>query len=397
MPGSVGRLLVIVLDSVGIGEAPDADEYGDRGANTLGHVLETQKPHLPELIALGMEHCRGVDLTPGGGPPHGCFGKAMPASPGKDSITGHWELAGVILEKGFRTFPDGFPREMLEKVEKGTGLSFLGNKAASGTEIIKELGQQHQETRQPIAYTSADPVFQIAAHEEILPIEELYQACEITLGIVKDYGISRVIARPFLGAFPEYWRTERRRDYSVLPPYPTVLDLVLEKDHQVISIGKVSQLFGGRGFSRSITTKSNRSGIDTTIEVLGEVSSGLIFVNLIDFDMVFGHRRDPSGFARALEEFDHHLPAITERLCEGDLLIITADHGNDPTYKGTDHTRENVPLLTYSPGAARGVDLGTRQTFADVAATLARYFGVAWAGAGRSFLEEIGLSVPSDD
>lgn len=378
---------LIVLDSVGIGQLPDADDYGDGGADTLGHLCELVQPRLPNLASLGLGWIRPLHCIEAPDTLEGSYGKMAEVSPGKDSTTGHWELAGLQITEAFRTFPFGFPPDLIRELEQRTGCAIIGNKAASGTAIIKELGREHEQTGSLIVYTSADPVLQIAAHEEIIPLPRLYEICRIAFDLSAPLGISRVIARPFIGRYPDYVRTANRRDFTVLPPGPTVLDVLAEARVPVTGIGKVGQMFSNRGIYQSFSTHDNDEGLDILVRTLESRAGGLIFVNLLDFDTHFGHRRDPEGYAKALSGLDSRLPSVLQLLGDEDLLIITADHGNDPTFKGSDHTREFVPLLVSGPSFAKGHNLGTRESFADVAASVAEFFEVAWTGAGTSFLD----------
>ncbi|TCW41251.1 phosphopentomutase [Laceyella sacchari] len=387
------RVSLIVLDSVGIGELPDAAEYNDAGAHTLGHIAEFKNGlHMPNMQNMGLgniEPIRGIEAV---AEPLAYFGKMSELSKGKDTTTGHWEFMGVYTDKPFKTYPDGFPRELIQAFEERTGRKVLGNKPASGTVIIDELGEEHMRTGGLIVYTSADSVFQIAAHEEVVPLEELYRCCEIARELTLDerFSVVRVIARPFIGSPGQFTRTANRRDYSVKPPHPTVLNALKEAGRDVIAIGKISDIYAGEGVTRAIHTKSNMDGVDQLLNVMKEPFNGLAFVNLVDFDAKFGHRRDPAGYAQALEEFDARLPEVLDALGEEDLLIITADHGNDPTHHGTDHTREYTPLLVYSKSLPQvGKSLGVRGTFADIGATLAENFEVQLPTIGKSFLNEL--------
>lgn len=380
------RVTIIVLDSVGAGELPDADRYGDAGSHTLAHTAAAVGGlHLPHLEELGLgciTPVQGVACVPR---PRAAYGKMAERSAGKDTTTGHWEIAGLILEHAFPTYPEGFPPEVIAAFSRRIGRPVLGNKPASGTVIIEELGAEHLRTGFPIVYTSADSVFQIAAHEEIISVEELYRYCRIAREIlVGEHGVARVIARPFTGRPGAFHRTERRRDFSLPPPAPTVLDRIKEKGREVYGIGKIEDIFAGRGLTRAIHTTGNLDGIQATCRALEEEFVGLIFTNLVDYDMLYGHRNDPAGYARALEEFDRHLPEIMQRVGRDEVLIITADHGCDPTTPSTDHSREYVPLLVYGEKAGLpAVNLGIRSTFAGVAATLAGWFGLDWTGPGR--------------
>ncbi len=384
------RAVFIVLDSVGIGELPDAADFGDEGAHTLGHIAETVEGFdVPNLRRLGLGNVEGCPQLPGVESPQGNFGRMAEVSQGKDTATGHWEFAGCILDEPFKTFmEDGFPQQWIDEFIEKTGCGgVLGNKAASGTVIIKELGKEHERTGWPIVYTSADPVFQIAAHQDVVGFETLYEWCEIAYDLVIPRGLSRVIARPFVGEWPEYTRTHHRKDYALPPPKETVLDRLHEEGVYVTGVGKIGNIYAHRGMSDEIHTKDNDDGVRVTLECIGD-REGLIFTNLVDFDAKYGHRRNPQGYAEALERFDEQLPEIMSALDDGDLLIISADHGNDPTYRGTDHTREYVPLLTLRKGGTIGRDLGTRRSFADIGATIAEFFDVHWP-IGDSFLGEV--------
>jgi phosphopentomutase len=387
----VERIILIVLDSVGVGALPDAPEYGDAGANTLAHVAEAVGGlALPNLEALGLGHIgefRGVRRT---SHPDGCFGRMAELSKGKDTTTGHWELAGLVSNVAFPTYPQGFPKEIIEAFEQVIGRKVLGNRPASGTEIIKELGEEHLRTGSPIVYTSADSVFQIAAHERVIPVEELYRMCRVARALLKaPHRVGRVIARPFIGEPGTFVRTEGRRDFSVEPTGPTLLDELRTAGQPVIGIGKIEDLFAGRGLSRAIHTSNNATSLDATMRTLSAVPRGLIFANLVDFDTLYGHRNDAAGYAKALEAFDARVPDLLGSLHPNDMLMLTADHGNDPTTPGTDHTREYVPLLAYGPRLARGVDLGTRRTFADVGQTIADALRAKCLAWGDSFLNAL--------
>jgi phosphopentomutase len=386
-----GRICLMVLDSAGIGEMPDAAEWGDAGADTLGHIMESRKVELPNLQQLGLGNIRPLNGLPPVDRPTGSYGKCTLKSNGKDTTTGHWEMAGIILKQAFPTFPHGFPPHIIDSfVEKAKVPGVLGNIPASGTEIIVRLGEEHVRTGKPIVYTSADSVFQIAAHEEIIPLDRLYDICETARAILKgDDEVARVIARPFLGNnASDFKRTENRHDYAIPPPSDNLLPLLAQAGHDVVCIGKIASIYDSMGVSQDLTAKNNDQTIDQTINALGGDSRGLIFSNLVDFDMLYGHRRDTEGYARALEHFDKRLPGIIEAMRGDDLLIMTADHGNDPTKDGSDHTREFVPLLVYGASARGGVDLGTRQSLSDIGQTIAENFGARIAD-GVSFLRDI--------
>ncbi len=387
----IQRVILIVLDGVGVGELPDAAEYGDVGSNTLAHVAEAVGGlALPNLEALGLGHIGHFAGIRTMGQPDGCFGRMGQLSKGKDSTAGHWEMAGILLEEPFPTYPRGFPKEMLDLFEQASGRQGLGNRAASGTEIIQELGEEHMRTGAPIVYTSTDSVFQIAAHERVVPVEELYRICRATRKLLKPpHQVARVIARPFIGEPGLFVRTERRRDFSVEPPSPTLLDILKSSGQLIVGIGKIEDLFNGRGLTRSIHTGNNDVGLDETVRLLKTMPRGLIFVNLVDFDTLYGHRNNAPGYAKALQEFDARLPALLDAARPGDLLCVTADHGNDPTTPGTDHSREYVPLLLFGPRLAQGVNLGTRRTFADLGQTVAEALGAPRLDCGESFLDAL--------
>ncbi|MEY4071529.1 MAG: hypothetical protein RL721_2143 [Candidatus Eisenbacteria bacterium] len=385
------RVFLIVLDGVGMGELPDADRYGDRGANTLLHVAEhVGGLRVPVMERLGLGHLLPM---PGVRPvltPTAARARLAERSAGKDSTTGHWEMMGLELDQPFPTYPDGFPRDLLDEWSERVGRGWIGNVAASGTEIVDRLGAEHQGTGRFIVYTSADSVFQVAAHEDTVPIESLYEACRTARTMLTGrHAVGRVIARPFEGAPGAYRRTSRRRDFSLAPHAPTVLDALVEAGQRVVTVGKVDDLFAGRGISDAIHTKDNEEGEAVLLDLVKRSGEGLVFANLVDFDTQYGHRNDPTGFARALERFDDTLGSLLGRLRGDEMVWVTADHGNDPTTPGTDHTREYVPLLVAGPRVAQGADLGTRASFADVAATLAEVFSVTRPRAGRSFLSGI--------
>lgn len=385
------RICLVVLDSAGIGEMPDAEAWGDAGADTLGHIFESRTVAVPNLQRLGLGNIRPLADVPAAVEPIGAFGKCTLKSNGKDTTTGHWEMAGIVLEKAFPTFPQGFPPQIIDQFVNETGVAgVLGNVPASGTEIIKVHGEEHISTGKPIVYTSADSVFQIAAHEKIVPVDRLYEMCEIARRILDNEDrVGRVIARPFLGTNAnDFKRTENRHDYAVPPPTENLLPLLKDAGFDVVCIGKIASIYDSMGVTEDLTAKNNQQTIDQTINALRAVSRGLIFSNLVDFDMLYGHRRDTEGYAKALEHFDSHLPAIIDALRDDDLLILTADHGNDPTFPGSDHTREYVPLLVYGKNAKPGVDLGTRGSLADIGQTIAENFSIKLPD-GESFLTEI--------
>ena len=377
------------MDGVGVGELPDAADYGDRGTNTVAHIATSQTLNIPFLASLGL--AKLVPELPSPESLSGAFGKMNEASPGKDSTTGHWEMAGIVLENAFRTYPTGFPSELIAEFEKRIGRETLGNRAASGTVIIQELGEEHRKTGKPIVYTSADSVFQIAAHEETIPVDELYKMCQVAFGLaVKDYGVARIIARPFLGDRPgSFARTPRRRDFVPKPPRPTLLDRMAEHDLRVFGVGKIEDLFAGSGVAEAVHTESNAHGMAETIKAMKQSNADFIFTNLVDFDEQYGHRNDVTGFARALEELDQCLPELMAGAREDDLVLLTADHGCDPTTPSTDHSREYVPLLAAGKGVRAGADLGTRGSFADLGESLAENYGLGSLGAGVSFLREL--------
>jgi phosphopentomutase len=384
------RIVFIVLDSVGIGEAHDAAEYGDVGSNTIGNIAKAVGGlNIPNLEKLGIGKIHPLQGVSADVEAIGNYGKMEEQSAGKDTTNGHWEMMGVKLDKPLPVYPDGFPPEIMDEFERRVGRKTLGNKPASGTEIIKELGDEHVRTGYPIIYTSADSVFQIAAHEEVIPLEELYNMCKIARELLVDeHAVGRVIARPFIGGHGEYTRTSNRHDYS-RDFGRTVLNEMDEKGLTVAGVGKIYDIYGGSGVNDKVGTKNNMDGVDKTIELMGKVERGMIFTNLVDFDALYGHRNDPQGFAQAIVDFDNRLPEILNALREDDLLILTADHGCDPTTPGSDHSRENVPLLVYGKNAKAGVDLGLRTSFADLGATIAENFGVQGTGFGVSFLNSI--------
>jgi phosphopentomutase len=385
------RICLIVLDSAGIGEMSDAAAWGDAGADTLGHILASRKVDLPNLQRLGLGNIRPLAGLPPVDEPIGSFGKCTLKSNGKDTTTGHWEMAGIILKRAFPTYPNGFPPRIIEEfIAKAHVPGVLGNVPASGTEIIKDLGEEHVRTGKPIVYTSADSVFQIAAHEEVIPVERLYEICEIARKILDgEDKVGRVIARPFLGSSAaDFKRTENRHDYAVPPPSNNLLPMLKDAGLDVVCIGKIASIYDSMGVTADLTAKNNDQTIDQTINALNADSRGLVFSNLVDFDMLYGHRRDTEGYARALEHFDARLPGIFAAMRDGDLMILTADHGNDPTKEGSDHTREYVPLLVYGKPAKAGVGLGTRGSLADIGQTIAQNFGLVLSD-GESFLNEI--------
>jgi phosphopentomutase len=389
--GLFKRVIWIVLDSVGIGELPDAGDYGDVGRDTLGHIARSRALALPNLVRLGLANIKPLAHLDPPASPIGCFGKGATHSPGKDTTTGHWEMAGIWLPQAFPVYPHGFPAELIAEFERQIGRRTLGNKPASGTEILEELGEEHVRTGFPIVYTSGDSVFQIAAHEDVIPVPELYRMCEIARKLLDGPNrVGRVIARPFTGAAGNFRRTERRHDYAVEPPRPMLMDVLMERGVPVFGVGKIHDIYNGRGVNDYVTTKNNVDGMLKIDEALAKRPAGLIFANLVDFDMLYGHRKDVEGFARSLEEFDELLGPFLAKLDRGDLLLITADHGcdPDPVNPTTDHSREYVPILAYGAGAARGVNLGVRATLADMGQTVAENFGGSILR-GESFLGAI--------
>jgi phosphopentomutase len=384
------RAIVIVLDSVGIGELPDAAAYGDEGSDTLGHIAQRVPLELPTLRSLGLGRVAAIGDPPAPADAPAAVGRMAEASAGKDSVTGHWEMMGVVLDRPFPVFPHGFSADVIAEFSRRTGRGVLGNKAASGTGIIEELGVEHMRTGDLIVYTSADSVFQIAAHEEVVPVPELYRACEAAFRLVGEgLGVGRVIARPFVGAAGHFRRTANRRDYALPPAGETLLDRLTSSAHPVVAVGKIEDLFAGRGITRAIHTANDDEGVDQVLVEMERSARGLIFANLVDFDTQYGHRNDIEGYAKNLERFDCRLPQILARLRDDDLLMITADHGNDPSTPSTDHSREYVPLLATGAQVRNGIDLGTRQTFADLGQTLAEVFDVGRLANGTSFLHEI--------
>lgn len=381
----------MVLDGLGVGALPDADRYGDAGSNTLAHVAEAVGGlALPNLELLGLGHIGDFAGLRRVSEPDGCFGRMAELSNGKDTTAGHWEMTGLVLQHPFPTYPQGFPPDVLAAVETAIGRKLLGNKAASGTEIIKELGEEHVRSGSPIVYTSADSVFQIAAHEEVVPVEELYRMCREARKLLRPpHQVARVIARPFAGGPGRFQRTSRRRDFGLEPPGTTLLDRLKAAGEPVVGIGKIDDIFRGRGLTRAVHTASNTEGQAETMRALETVPRGLIFVNLVDFDMLYGHRQDAAGYAGALVEFDHWLPGLLKALRPGDMLCLTGDHGNDPVMPGTDHSREYVPLLLYGPRLARGVNLGTRRSLADLGQTVADALAVPRLSWGESFLDSL--------
>lgn len=387
------RVFLIVMDSVGIGEMPDAKLYNDEGANTLGHIAQNMDLKIPNLQALGLGNIAPIQNVPPVKNPKAIYTKMMEASTGKDTMTGHWEIMGLYIDKPFQTFTDtGFPKELIDELEQKTGYKVIGNVAASGTEIIADLGEEHMKTGAIIVYTSADSVLQIAMHEDIIPIKEQYRICEIAREITMkpEWKVGRVIARPFIGTDKtNFTRTPNRHDYALKPFDKTTLNFLDEGGFDVIALGKINDIYDGFGINRFSKTKSNKDGMNQIIEISKEDFNGLCFLNLVDFDALYGHRRNPIGYGKALEEFDEDLPKLLENLTEDDLLLITADHGNDPVHHGTDHTREYVPLLVYSPAIKEGKHIEVRKTFADIGQTISDIFKVEKPKNGESFLKDI--------
>ena len=384
------RVILIILDSFGVGELEDAASFGDEGSNTFINIAKaTDKLKIPNLLNMGLGNIQGLGGEYAVESPVGAYGKAKEKFAGKDTTGGHWEIAGLILEKPFRTYPDGFPPEVMEPFEAAIGTKTLGNYPASGTVIIQDLGEEHVETGYPIVYTSADSVFQIACHEDVIPIERQYEICQIARDILRDdHLVGRVIARPFIGEAGKFTRTERRRDFSVTPPRDTVLDALKNAGKKVVAIGKIEDIFNRKGITDVIHSTNNAAGIDATMDVMQKEFEGLVFTNLVDFDMLYGHRNNVEGYAEALSYFDVHLPKIMSLLGEEDMLMIAADHGCDPTTVSTDHSREHIPVLAYGSMVKPNTDIGVRASFSDIAATIAEYFGVSFE-TGKSFLSEI--------
>ncbi|MBK9925990.1 MAG: phosphopentomutase [Anaerolineales bacterium] len=389
---TINRMIVIVLDGVGAGEAPDAAAYGDVGSNSLGNVARAIGGlNTPNMYELGLGNITDIQGVPRNSNAKGAFGRFQPRSAGKDTVIGHWEMMGVHLAVAFPTYPNGFPPAVLDPFTKAIGRDVLGNKPSSGTEILVELGMEHMRTGKPIVYTSADSVFQIAAHEEVIPLDELYKMCEIARNILQgEHGAGRVIARPFVGDSPEnFKRTHHRKDYPRNPAYPTMMQKLVDAGKDVYSVGKIDDIFNHQGITKKNHVLTNVESLDVTLKLLEDDFEGLMFVNLIEFDMIYGHRNDPRGYANALEQFDSYIPEIQKRLKPGDLVIVTGDHGVDPTTPGTDHSREYVPLLAFGPNIKHGVDLGDRGSLGDIAGTLAEMFSLVPQPIGKSFLKEI--------
>lgn len=387
----IDRVILFIMDSVGIGALPDAENFGDVGANTLGNIAISQGGiDLPNLQRLGLGNIDNIVGIEPVQSPLGAFGRSSEVSHGKDTTTGHWELAGLHLTKPFQTFPEGFPMDIIDVLENKIGRKVLGNKPASGTAILDELGEEHMKTGHPIVYTSADSVLQIAAHEDIIPLEELYSMCKIAREIMMgDNAVARIIARPFIGEPGNFVRTSNRRDYSLDPSGETVLDIAKKEGLDVIAIGKIEDIFNGKGITHAVHTKDNMDGIDKTIEYIQKDNNGIIFTNLVEFDSHYGHRRDPKGYKKALEEMDKRIPEILDAMKDGDIIIFTADHGNDPTYKGSDHTREYIPIVIYGKQIKNNINIGTRKSFADIATTISHIFEMPSTGKGESFKDLI--------
>lgn len=387
----IDRVIWIVLDSVGMGALPDAHKYGDENSNTIGNISKAVGGlNLPNMERLGLGNIEGMVGVNRVENPVGCYARFSELSNGKDTTTGHWEMVGINSEQPFPTYPNGFPKDLVEAFENAVGRKILGNKTASGTAILDELGEEHMKTGKLIVYTSADSVFQIAAHEEIVPLEELYKICETARNmLVGEHAVARVIARPFVGEPGNFTRTPNRRDFSLVPPYNTVLDNLKSSNFNVMAVGKIEDIFSGKGVTEAVHTKDNMDGVDKTLDYMKEDKKGLIFTNLVDFDMKWGHRNDVEAYAKGLEAFDKRLPDIIGAMKDTDILFITADHGCDPTTPGTDHSREYVPFLVYGKALKENINLGTRKTFADMGQTIAEIFSVEPIRVGESFLKEI--------
>lgn len=384
------RAIIVVLDSVGCGELPDANEFGDVGSNTIGNIIKVRGLDVPNLGELGLYSIPGTGFEKNVGTVLGDYGKCNEVTKAKDTTSGHWEMAGYVMKTPFRTFPDGFPEEIIGEFEEKTGRKILGNEVASGTEIIERLGDEHVQTGKPIIYTSADSVFQIAAHEDVIPLDELYAMCETARAmLVGDWAVGRVIARPFVGTSGHYKRTEHRRDFALAPETDTILDQIKADGLDVVGIGKIEDIFAHRGLTEVMHTTNNHDGIEATIQAEKEDTEGLIFTNLVDFDMLFGHRNDVENYAAALEYFDQKLPEIIDNMRDDDMLIICADHGCDPTTPSTDHSREYIPLLVYGPNLKNDVNLGIRKSFTDIAASVIDHLGLKPWPVGTSFMPEI--------
>jgi phosphopentomutase len=387
----INRVIWIVLDSVGMGELPDADKYGDVGSNTIGNISKALGGlKIPNLAKLGLGNIEGIKGVNKSDDAKGCYARFAEMSNGKDTTTGHWEMAGVCSLKPFPTYPNGFPNDVVDAFEIAIGRKMIGNKTSSGTVILDELGEEHMKTGNPIVYTSADSVFQIAAHEGIIPVEELYEICRIARNILKgEHAVARVIARPFVGEPGNFTRTSNRRDFSLTPPHDTILDVLKNNDLNVMAVGKIEDIFTGQGVTEAVHTKDNMDGVDQTLNYMKEDKKGLIFTNLVDFDMKWGHRNNVEAYGKGLEDFDSRLPEILNAMNDSDILFITADHGCDPTMPGTDHSREYVPFIAYGEPLKNNIDLKTRKTFSDMGQTIADIFSVGPIKNGESFLKEI--------
>ena len=386
------RAILVVLDSVGVGELQDAKSYGDEGSHTLDHVYKACNGlEIKELEKLGLGNIEGVNEPKKCSKPVGAYGRCKEASKGKDTVTGHWEIAGVILEKPLNTYPEGFSEEIIEEFKKRANVKgILGNVVASGTQIIEELGEEHVKTGYPIIYTSADSVFQIAAHEDVISVEKLYEMCQVARDMLVDkWAVGRVIARPFIGEAPNFKRTSNRRDYSLDPFNKTMLEYLKENNLEVAAVGKIEDIYNRKGITSAVHTKNNMDGVDKTLDYMDTIKEGLIFTNLVDFDMLYGHRNDPKGYGKALEEFDNRLQEIYSKMTDEDILIITADHGCDPTTSSTDHSREHIPVIVYGKHVKPGVNIGTRETFADIGKTILDFFNVKNELVGDSFFNKI--------
>ena len=388
---NIKRVFWIVLDSFGVGELPDADKFGDCGSNTLAACAATGELNVPNMIRLGLGNIDGVCCLEKAEKPIGAFARLNEVSMGKDTTTGHWELAGLTSRRAFPTYPDGFPNDVLSAFTAATGLEVLCNKPYSGTKVIFDYGREHEATGKPIVYTSADSVFQIAAHEDVIPVEQLYEICRKARAVLKgEHAVGRVIARPFAGTYPDYYRTGNRHDFSLVPPSDTALDVLKDRGFATIGVGKIYDIFAGKGVSKTYRTGPNKIGMERTSELQGKDFTGLCFVNLVDFDMVYGHRNDAPGYARALSEFDEWLGGFMQKMLPDDVLMITADHGCDPATPSTDHSREYIPLLVYGAKIKPGVNLGTRKSYADESKTILEMFGITDSKTdGESFLTEI--------
>ena len=385
------RVFWIVLDSFGVGELPDAADFGDVGSNTLKACAESGKLNVPNMIKLGLGNIKGVSCIEKAEKPLGAFCRLNEVSKGKDTTTGHWELAGLVSKQAFPTYPEGFPQEVIDMFKEATGLDVLCNKPYSGTQLIMDYGKEHVETGKPIVYTSADSVFQVAAHEEVIPLEKLYDICEKSRAFLQGkHGVGRVIARPFAGNYPDFYRTSGRHDFSLVPPKDTALDVLMKNGFATIGVGKIYDIFAGKGVSETYRTGPNKIGMEKTDELFEKNFEGLCFINLVDFDMVYGHRNDAEGYANALSEFDEWLGGFMEKMNDDDILMITADHGCDPATPSTDHSREYIPLLVYGKGIKAGTDLGTRKCYADQSKTILEMFEITESEtAGESFWKEI--------